>query len=60
RLGDEARVRVIAVDVGAGTIDFELANGTRGGASQSAPAEKPARKPKKPEPKRRLARGRKS
>ncbi|OQA71741.1 MAG: Ribonuclease R [Firmicutes bacterium ADurb.Bin248] len=60
RLGDEARVRVIAVDVGAGTIDFELANGTRGGTSQSAPAEKPARKPKKPEPKRRLARGRKS
>ncbi len=61
RLGDEVRVRVIAVDVGAGTIDFELANGTRGGTLSSTPAETPSRKPKKKtETKRRLARGEKS
>ncbi len=72
RLGGEVRVRVIAVDVGAGTIDFELASGTHGGAAQNPPQDpsgKPAPKKAKSErdrhssrqePKRRVARGKKS
>lgn len=60
RLGDEVRVRVIAVDVGAGTIDFELASGTRGGSAGDAPQKKDACRPSRKEPQRRVARGKKS
>jgi ribonuclease R len=59
RLGDEVRVRVAAVDVGAGTIDFELANGTHGGSTQERRALPPAREKnargRKVETKRRVA-----
>ena len=59
RLGDEVRVRLVAVDVAAGTIDFELVQGTHGGAQQSQP-EPGAHKQKKAEPKRRVAHKKKS
>lgn len=59
RLGDEVRVRVVAVDVGAGTIDFELASGIHGGTAQaptSAPiAREKDKHGKKTETKRRVA-----
>lgn len=56
RLGDEVRVRVVAVDVAAGTIDFELAQGTHGGAQQEGDG---GEKRKKREPKQRRVAARK-
>lgn len=55
RLGDEVRVRVAAVDVSAGTIDFELAAGTHGGAAQKNVSCGKEKHPKKTETKRRVA-----